>query len=71
MEHIAAKEDKIVIKQLASAPSTEGLKKFTGGGSRSERVKFLEYKSQYKIRWPIFVSLNPCYTITALQGDLI
>ena len=28
-----------------------------------ERVKFLEYKSPI-IRWPIFVSPNPCYTIT-------
>ena len=28
-----------------------------------ERVKFLEYKFLI-IRWPIFVSPNPCYTVT-------
>ena len=37
-----------------------------------EKVKFLEYKS-LMIRWPIYVSSNPCYTVSHwsnVQTDL-
>ena len=39
MEHIAAKEDKIVIKQLASTPSTGGLKNSQEEGVEASCVR--------------------------------